>query len=220
MSIISPTKIVIRKENKETLFDINQEQNITYSTAINSRELIIDQEKTLTLLATYSLKDSTQDNELFIFDHKKEDFTLLKNINIDGIKSPQISSTTFTDRLITVYHHEKGVMLAVSDGTKEGTKDLRLLVPRNIIGKLYPVSFIENNQQHKKLTNCLLLFKKRKTEYSFNEMPIGLTSLTPIFKDWYQINAFDSDYIITDLTPQNTVIFKQKSYFVYAQRTI
>lgn len=234
--IISPTKVIIYVENKSQFFDVKQEKTIPLTYSIDYQELFIDQEKSLTFLSSYSLKDSPRDAKLYVFDHKKEDFALLKNINIDGIKKPQIYTATFSDKLITVYNHEKGIMLSVSDGTKQGTKDLRLLVPRNTNGYLKPVNFIENNEKlgivfqaangsdsvycfalDKKLIDCVLLYKKRKTEYSMNEMPIGLTSFLPITKGWYQINAFDSDYAVTDLTPKNTIVFKQKSYLIHAQ---
>jgi ELWxxDGT repeat protein len=87
------------------------------------------------------------DKELYLFDSQTDNAKLLKNINTTGISTPKVYATTFNGKLIQVYNNEQGIMLGVSDGTKSGTKDLKLLVKNYNISDLRGVIFQSLNQR-------------------------------------------------------------------------
>ena len=86
-------------------------------------------------------------NELYFFNGQTEEIKLLKDINSTGISTPKIFTATFNGKLVQVYNNEQGIMLGVSDGTRAGTKDLKLLVKNYNIQSLNRVEFQEFNQR-------------------------------------------------------------------------
>ena len=94
----------------------------------------------------YNKKDKI-DNELYILDNQSFDVKLLKNINVNGLQRSRIETTMFNGKLVQVYVGDKGIMLGVSDGTKAGTKDVKMLIKNTDITILTNVSFKEVNQR-------------------------------------------------------------------------
>ncbi|PWK16713.1 putative secreted protein (Por secretion system target) [Arcicella aurantiaca] len=87
------------------------------------------------------------DRELYLFDSQTDNVKLLKNINTTGISTPKVYTTTFNGKLVQVYSGEQGIMLGVSDGTKAGTKDLKLLVKNYSTSQLRAVVFQSINER-------------------------------------------------------------------------
>jgi ELWxxDGT repeat protein len=234
--ILSPSKIVTRFENKEVVFDIKTEKYTDLLNQNTYNQLFIDQEKSLTFLSSYTIKDKIPDTELYIFDHKKEIFKILKNINTIGINIPQFYTVPFENKQIFVYNHEEGIMLGVTDGTKNGTRDLQLLVRCENSELLGQVSFVEYNQRlgilfntrkqynglvdsvycfslDRKLSECILISKRLKTEfgYSYLHNGYGGSSFGRIGEKWFEVDDTDYDNIITDFTHENTIVFNKES---------
>jgi ELWxxDGT repeat protein len=92
-------------------------------------------------------KNEKKDSELYILDNQSFDIKLLKNINTSGIQKSKIENTMFNGKFVQVYSGEKGIMLGISDGTKTGTKEVKMLVENTDINVLSYGSFKEANQR-------------------------------------------------------------------------
>ena len=94
----------------------------------------------------YNKKDKI-DNELYIFDNQSFDIKLLKNVNVTGLQRSRLETKMFNGKLVQIYEGDKGIMLGVSDGTKTGTRDIKMLIKNTDITVLNYVSFKEANQR-------------------------------------------------------------------------
>ena len=175
-----------------------------------------------------SNSSATNNNELYFFNGQTEEIKLLKDINSTGISTPKIFTTTFNGKLVQVYNNEQGIMLGVSDGTRAGTKDLKLLAKNYSIQALNKVEFQEFNQRLGILlltrnanddsadsTFCFTLDKNFTTvnklisdatyinEYNTKNQNIRLSKL---YKDRIEIDVYQKKTIIGySLTPNKYI---------------
>ncbi len=127
---ISGTKIWVNEYNaypkKLSILDVQTQKLTPFPYVLNS---IIKQDDKI-IFSGYPAVPKIN-AELYSLDNQTNEVKLLKDINANGYLKATIYTTTFGGKLIQVYNNEKGVMLGVSDGTRLGTKDLKLLIKNN-----------------------------------------------------------------------------------------
>jgi ELWxxDGT repeat protein len=143
---ISGTKIWVKEyytnPKKLSILDIQTQKLTPFPYVLNS---IIKQDDK-TIFSGYSATPKVN-AELYIYDNQTDEVKLLKEINSNGYLKSNIFNTTFNDNLVQVYAHEKGIMLGISDGTKSGTKDVKLLIRNYDNTQLFDVQFQSVNNR-------------------------------------------------------------------------
>jgi ELWxxDGT repeat protein len=224
----SAPKIFLENPNGAfSVIDINTEQIKDFPYIIPYRNSLYFDDKAI--FGGSTTKNIT-DSELYLYDNQTDDVKLLKNINTNGVQAPKVYATTFGGKLIQVYNNEKGIMLGVSDGTKTGTKDLKLLIKDYNNLNLDQVSFQEANQHL-----GIIIAVRNKVDYSkdsvfcFSVNPkvddvktlVARAATTPFYDgagrftkidasnkllilEFFYSNSFKVTKYLTDLTPENT----------------
>ena len=146
LASISPTKIWVKayysNPYKISILDLKTQKLKEFPYLVNS---IIENNNKM-IFSGYSTK-SKVNSELYNIDIQTDEVKLLKDINPNGYLKSTIFTTTFDGKLVQVYNHEKGIMLGVSDGTKSGTKDVKLLIKNYDIATLSAVQFQDVNNR-------------------------------------------------------------------------
>lgn len=229
---ISGTKIWVKDyysyPRKLSILDVQTQKLIAFPYVLNS---IIKQEDK-TIFSGYSAIPKIN-AELYILDNQTNEVKLVKDINSNGYLKSTVYTNTFGGKLVQVYNNEKGVMLAVSDGTKSGTKDVKLLIRNFNLTAISQVLFQEVNQRL-----GLLISTKNGVDYKNDSIflfSVGktLNDVQPLTRSQGRSFIYDfskafskvdsssnflelnivSDYpssfyqtILTDLTLENTVL--------------
>jgi hypothetical protein len=156
---ISGTKIWVKEyysnPKKLSILDVQTQKLTAFPYVLNS---IVKQEDK-TIFSGYSAIPKIN-AELYILDNQTNEVKLMKDINANGYLKSTIYTTSFGRKLVQVYNNEKGVMLGVSDGTKSGTKDVKLLIKNYNLTAISKVLFQEVNQRL-----GLLISTKNGVEY-------------------------------------------------------
>jgi ELWxxDGT repeat protein len=245
LATISPTKIWVREyylqPHNLSILDLETQKIQEFPYVVNS---IIENNNKM-IFSGYS-KKSKVNSELYILDNQTDEVKLLKDINLNGYLKSAVFTTTFNTKLVQIYKHEKGIMLGISDGTKSGTKDVKLLIKNYDITALSDVQFqsvnnrlgflvtTRNSNQYGK--DSIFLFSLNK---QFNEIktlifdsgnadtyekPFSrLDSTIDVLKlKIYQnsTNGVSKEYI-TDLTTENTKFLgNDVKYFVNVGKNV
>ena len=229
---ISGTKIWVKEyysyPKKLSILDVQTQKLTIFPYVLNS---VIKQEDK-TIFSGHSAIPKIN-AELYILDNQTNEVKLLKDINANGYLKSTIYTTTFGGKLVQVYNNEKGVMLGVSDGTKSGTKDVKLLIKNYNLTAISKVLFQEINQRLGLLISTRNGVELAKDSIFLFSVDKALKDAQPLIQG--QGRSFDYDYfkpfsridsssnflqlnivsdypnsfyqtILTDLTFENTVL--------------
>ena len=230
LASISPNKIWVKEyysnPYKISILDLKTQKLKEFPYLVNS---IIENDNKM-IFSGYSTK-SKVNSELYSLDIQTDEVKLLKDINPNGYLKSTIFTTTFDGKLVQVYNNEKGIMLAVSDGTKSGTKDVKLLIKNYDITALSEVIFKEANNRlgllistkngNNYLKDSIYCFSTNKNFTEINHLIVSsgrtinilssetfstIDSLGKIMKITilHDNPSYQAEKYLSDLTPQNT----------------